>query len=41
MQKVNEKWLEQLENIEHDIFSAQESREETDKQAEQAKKKAL
>ena len=40
MQEVNEKWLDQLENIEHDIFSAQESREEADKQAEQAKKKA-
>ena len=36
----NEKWLDQLENIEHDIFSAQESRKEADKQAEQAKKKA-
>ncbi len=41
MQEVNEKWIDQLENIEHDIFSAQESREEADKQAEQAKKKAL
>ena len=41
MREVNEKWLDQLENIEHDIFSAQESREEADKQAEQAKKKAL
>ena len=41
MQEINEKWLDQLENIEHDIFSAQESREEADKQAEQAKKKAL
>ena len=40
MQEVNEKWLDQLENIEHDIFSAQESREEADKQVEQAKKKA-
>ena len=39
-QEVNEKWLDQLENIEHDIFSAQESRKEADKQAEQAKKKA-
>ena len=39
MQEVNEKWLDQLENIEHDIFSAQESREEADKQAEQAKKR--
>lgn len=41
MQEVNEKWLDQLENIEKEIFSAQESREEADKQAEQAKKKAL
>ena len=41
MQENNEKWLDQLKNIEHDIFSAQESREEADKQAEQAKKKAL
>lgn len=40
MQEVNEKWLDQLENIEHDIFSAQEIRKEADKQAEQAKKKA-
>lgn len=40
MQEVNEKWLDQLENIEKEIFSAQESREEADKQAEQAKKKA-
>lgn len=40
MQEVNKKWLDQLENIEHDIFSVQESREEADKQAEQAKKKA-
>lgn len=40
MQEVNEKWLDQLENVEKDIFSAQESREEADKQAEQAKKKA-
>lgn len=41
MQVVNEKWLDQLENIEKEIFSAQENREEADKQAEQAKKKAL
>ena len=41
MQEVNEKWLDQLENIEKEIFSAQENREEADKQAEQAKKKAL
>lgn len=40
MQEVNEKWLDQLENIEKEIFSAQENREEADKQAEQAKKKA-
>ena len=40
MQVVNEKWLDQLENIEKEIFSAQENREEADKQAEQAKKKA-
>lgn len=40
MQEVNEKYLNQLERVEKDIFSAQESREEVDKQAEQAKKKA-
>lgn len=40
MLEVSEKWLGQLENIEKDIFSAQESREKADKQAEQAKKKA-
>ena len=40
MQEVNEKYLDQLERVEKDIFSAQESREEVDKQAEQAKKKA-
>ena len=40
MQEVNEKWLDQLENIEKEIFSARENREEADKQAEQAKKKA-
>ena len=40
MQEVNEKWLDQLENIEKEIFSAQENREEVDKQAKQAKKKA-
>ena len=40
MQEVNEKWLDQLENIEKEIFSAQENREEADRQAEQAKKKA-
>lgn len=36
-----EKQKNELENIEHDIFSVQESREEADKQAEQAKKRAL
>ena len=41
MQEVNEKYLDQLERVEKDIFSAQESREEVDKQAEQAKKKAV
>lgn len=40
MQEVNEKYLDQLERVEKDIFSAQESRKEIDKQAEQAKKKA-
>ena len=40
MQEINEKYLDQLENVEKDIFSAQESREEAEKQAEQAKKKA-
>ena len=40
MQEVNEKWLDQLENIEREIFSAHENREEADKQADQAKKKA-
>ena len=40
MQEVNEKYLDQLGQVEKDIFSAQESREEVDKQAEQAKKKA-
>ena len=38
--KSNEKYLDQLERVEKDIFSAQESRKEVDKQAEQAKKKA-
>ena len=41
MQEVNEKYLDQLENVEKDIFSAQESREEADKQADQAKKKVV
>lgn len=40
IQEVNEKYLDQLENIEKDIFSAQENREEAEQQAEQAKKKA-
>ena len=40
MQEVNEKYIDQLERVEKDIFSAQESRKEVDKQAEQAKKKA-
>ena len=40
MQQVNEKRLDQLENIERDISSAHENREEADKQADQAKKKA-
>ena len=40
MQQVNEKWLDQLENIEREISSAHENREEADKQADQAKKKA-
>ena len=40
MQEVNAKYLDQLENFEKDILSAQESQEEANKQAEQAKKKA-
>ena len=40
MQEVNEKYLDQLERVEKDIFLAQESRKEVDKKAEQAKKKA-
>ena len=40
MQEVYVKYLDQLERVEKDIFSAQESRKEVDKQAEQAKKKA-
>lgn len=40
MQEVNEKYLDQLENIEREISSAYENREEADKQADQAKKKA-
>ena len=40
MQEVNAKYLDELENVEKDIFSAQESREKADKQAEQAKKMA-
>ena len=38
MQKVNEKWLDHLKNIEQDISSAQESLKEADKKAERAKK---
>ena len=38
MLEVNEKWLDQLENIEQDIFSAKENREKADKQA---KKKSV
>lgn len=41
MQEVNEKYLDQLENVEKDIFSAQESREEAEKQVEQAKKRQV
>lgn len=40
MQEVNEKWLDQLENIEREISFAHENRKEADKQADQAKKKA-
>ena len=40
MQEVNEKYIDQLERVEKDIFSAQESRKEVDKQAAHAKKKA-
>ena len=40
MQEVNEKWLDQLENIEREISSAHENRKEADKQADQAEKKA-
>ena len=39
MQEVNEKWLDQLENIEREISSAHENREEADKQADQYEKK--
>lgn len=39
MQEVNEKCIDQLENIEREISSAHENREEADKQADQAKKK--
>lgn len=39
MQKVNEKYLDQLENIEREITSAYKNREEADKQADQAKEK--
>ena len=40
MQEVNKKWLNQLENIEREIYYAHENRAEADKQADQAKKKA-
>lgn len=40
MQEINEKWLDQLENIEREISSAHENREEADKKADQAKRKA-
>lgn len=39
MQEINEKWLDQLENIERKISSANENREKADKQADQAKKR--
>ena len=39
MQEVNEKYLNQLENIEREMSTAHENREEADKQADQAKKK--
>lgn len=38
--EVSEKWLGELENLEHEIHSAQENREEAYKQAEEAKKEA-
>ena len=40
MQEINEKWLDQLENIEREISSAHEHREEADQKADQAKRKA-
>lgn len=36
--ETSEKWLDELENLEQEIHSAQESRKEADKQAEDAKK---
>ena len=38
--ETSEKWLGELENLEQEIYSAQESREEAGKQAEKAKKEA-
>ena len=38
--ETSEKWLGELENLEQEIHSAQENREEADKQAEVAKKEA-
>lgn len=38
--ETGEKWLGELENLEQEIHSAQENREEADKQAEVAKKEA-
>ena len=38
--EVSEKWMNELENLEHEIHYAQENREEADKQAEKAKEEA-
>ena len=38
--EVSEKWMNELENLEHEIHSAHENREEADKQAEKAKEEA-
>ena len=38
--ETSEKWLGELENLEQEIYSAQEVREEADKKAEVAKKQA-
>ena len=38
--EVSEKWMDELKNLEHEIHSAQENREEADKQAEKAKEEA-